>query len=225
MEKSIETIWKDGFLKNDALVAPKLNNLYNQKSIHLVDKFKRMYRINWIAIIVFSCILLPVSILVEIPYMGIPMVILFIGVLFMNRRHKNKLDKINYTENSYQYLNNFKSWVKELILVNTKLSKYLYPYIFLSLIAGFWFGSFGGNIPGMEFINDLLIKYPDTYLIFGIPLIGILIVLLVVGILAFFGGVIGKWDLNLVYGRILKKLEILILEMEDLRKSVPSSSK
>jgi len=40
MEKSIETIWKEGFLESDALVAPKLNDLYNQKSIHIVDKFK-----------------------------------------------------------------------------------------------------------------------------------------------------------------------------------------
>ena len=31
MEKSIESIWKQGFLNSDALVAPKLNNLYNQK--------------------------------------------------------------------------------------------------------------------------------------------------------------------------------------------------
>jgi hypothetical protein len=218
MEKSIETIWKDGFLKNDVLVAPKLNNLYNQKSIHLVDKFKKMYRINWISIIVFACILLPVSILVEIPYMGIPMVLLFIGVLFINRKLKKKLDEINYTENSYQYLNTFNAWVKELILVNTKISRYLYPYIFLSLIAGFWFGGFGGNIPGNEFVNNLLIEFPDTYLVFGLPLIGILIILIGVGLLALFGGVIGKWDLNLVYGRILKKLEVLILEMEELRK-------
>ena len=28
MEKSIESIWKEGFLKSDALVAPKLNDLY-----------------------------------------------------------------------------------------------------------------------------------------------------------------------------------------------------
>jgi hypothetical protein len=42
------------FFKNDALVAPKLNNLYNQKSIDIVDKFKRMYKINRIAILVFA---------------------------------------------------------------------------------------------------------------------------------------------------------------------------
>ena len=50
MEKSIETIWKEGFIKNDALVAPKLNDLYNQKSIDIVEKFKRMYKLNRIAI-------------------------------------------------------------------------------------------------------------------------------------------------------------------------------
>ena len=218
MEKSIETIWKEGFLKNDALLAPKLNNLYTQKSIHLVDKFKRMYRINWIAIIVFACVLIPISILVKIPYMGIPMSLLFFAVLFISRKFSRKLNKIDTTENSYQYLLSFNSWVKELVQTNTKLSRFLYPYVFLSLIAGFWFGGFGGNIPGVEFVNDLLVEFPNTYLVFGIPLVGILIVLFGVGLLAFFGGVIGKWDINLVYGGILKKLAILISEMEELKK-------
>ena len=52
MEKSIESIWKEGFLKSDALVAPKLNDLYNQKSEHVVDKVNRLYTINLIVIIV-----------------------------------------------------------------------------------------------------------------------------------------------------------------------------
>ncbi len=61
MEKSIENIWKEGFLKNDALTAPKINNLYNQKSIHIIDKFKRMFRINLISIVVGSLVFLIVS--------------------------------------------------------------------------------------------------------------------------------------------------------------------
>ena len=66
MERSIENIWKEGFLKSDALVAPKINNLYNQKSIHIIDKFKRMFKINLIAIIAFSFIFLIVSFFVGI---------------------------------------------------------------------------------------------------------------------------------------------------------------
>jgi hypothetical protein len=39
------------------------------------------------------------------------------------------------------------------------------------MVAGFWFGSIGGNIPGNKFVNFILLKFPDTYLVFGFPLI------------------------------------------------------
>ncbi len=218
MEKSIETIWKEGFLESDALVAPKLNDLYNQKSIHIVDKFKSMYRINLIAIIAFSIIFLVVSFFTELAYMGILMFLLFNTVVIVNRKFKRRLEKIDKSQNSYQYLSSFNMWIQEMVRVNTKLSRYLYPYVFLSLILGFWFGGFGGNIPGEEFINNIIIDYPDTYLVFGLPLFGILGVVFIMGLLAFFGGRIGKWDLNIIYGRILKKLKVLLAEMEELRK-------
>lgn len=217
MEKTIETIWKEGFLKNDALIAPKLNDLYNQKSIHIVDKFKRMYQINLIAIVVFAAVLLLVSFTTEMAYMGILMFILFNAVVIVNRRFSRSLQEIDKSQNSYQYLNSFDKWIKEMVLVNVKLSRYLYPYVFLSMIAGFWFGGFGGDVPGKDFVNEIIIDYPNTYLVFGVPLIGILGVVLVVGLLAFFGGRIGKWDLNIIYGRILKKLNVLINEMEELK--------
>jgi len=217
MGNSIETIWKEGFLKNDALVAPKVNNLYNQKSKHIVDKFKRKYKINLIAIIVFSFIVVPISFISEIPYLGILMFILFTSVVIINRKFRKQLKKIDKSLNSYQYISSFDMWVKNLISVNTKMSRYLYPYIFLSMIIGFWFGSFGGNIPGEEFVDKLIIDYPNTYLVFDLPLFGILGVILVTSLLAFFGGRIGKWDLNLVYGGILKKLEVLLADMEELR--------
>ena len=218
MEKSIETIWKEGFLENDALVAPKLNDLYNQKSIHIVDKFKSMYRINLIAIIAFSIIFLVVSFFTELAYMSILMFLLFNAVVIVNRKFKRRLEKIDKSQNSYQYLSSFNMWIQEMVRVNTKLSRYLYPYVFLSLILGFWFGGFGGNIPGEEFINNIIIDYPDTYLVFGLPLFGILGVIFIMGLLAFFGGQIGKWDLNIIYGSILKKLKVLLAEMEELRK-------
>ena len=151
------------------------------------------------------------------PYLGILMFILFNVVVIVNRKFRKRLKKIDASLNSYQYLSSFDMWVKELISVNTKLSRYLYPYIFLSLILGFWFGSFGGNVPGDEFVNKLIIEYPNTFLVFGLPLFGILGVILVTGLLAFFGGIIGKWDLNLVYGGILKKLNVLLADMEELR--------
>ena len=66
MEKSIEKIWTEGFLADDALIAPRVNNLYDQKSIHIIDKFTRMFKINLISIVVFSLLLLVVTYVVVI---------------------------------------------------------------------------------------------------------------------------------------------------------------
>jgi hypothetical protein len=219
MEKSIESIWKDGFLKSDALVAPKLNDLYNQKSIDIVDKFRRMYKINIIGIIVFAIVFMPIAIITKIPYMGIPMFILFITITFFASKFKRKLDNINKNLNSYQYIKTFDNWTKEMIEFNTKLSRYMYPYVFLSMVAGFWFGSFGGNIPGKDLVNELLIANPDMIIVFGIPIYGMIGVILVVTLLSVFGGRIGKWDVNIVYGRILRRLDTLLRDMEELRAS------
>lgn len=219
MEKSIETIWKEGFLENNALVAPKLNDLYNQKSIDIVEKFRRMYRINIIAIIVFACVLLPVATLVNIPYMGILFFVLFAVIVFFASKFKRKLNTINKNLNSYEYLKTFDSWTKEMAGFNTKLFRYLYPYVFLSMIAGFWFGSFGGDIPGNNLVNYLLVKNPDMILIFGVPLWGLIGLIAAVLLLAFFGGKIGEWDLKIGYGRILKRLDTLLTDMEELRRN------
>ncbi|NQW36146.1 MAG: hypothetical protein HQ471_03980 [Flavobacteriales bacterium] len=217
MEKSIEKIWKEGFLKNDALIAPKINDLYNQKSIDIVDKFRRLYKINIIGITLFALILLPIATFVHIPYMGIPMFLILMSVANFGMKFKKKLDAINKNANSYQYLKSFNDWTKEMMAFNTKISRFLYPFVFLSMVAGFWFGSFGGNIPGNDFVNRLLIEFPDMIMIFGLPLFGVIGLLFILILLAVFGGKIGEWDLKIGYGRILKRLDALLADMEELR--------
>lgn len=61
-------------------------------------------------------------------------------------------------------------------------------------------------------VSEILIRFPETYLVFVVPLIGIGIVVLI--LLAYFGVRIYKWDLNLVYGNIFKKLEEIVIEIE-----------
>jgi hypothetical protein len=217
MEKSIETIWKEGFVKDDKLIAPKVNDLYNQKSIDIVSKFKRMYKINVIGIVVFSFIILPVSYLVKIPYMGIMMFFLFNLIIIINRKTIHGLNKIDNSLNSYDYLISFDNWTKELIALNTKFSRFLYPYMFLTLFSGFWFGSIGGDIPGNTVIKGFVAEFPNTPLVFGFPLIFLGIMLLAMLFLALVGARIGKWDFNLGYGRIMRRLKTMIKDMEELR--------
>lgn len=216
MEKSIENIWKEGFLKSDALVAPKINNLYNQKSIHIIDKFKKMFCINLIAIVVFSVIFLIVSFFVGIPITGIIFFITLTVLVVINKRLLNDLEVIDKGVSSYEYLKTFNQWINEQVAINKKMSAFLYPIIFTSLIIGFWFKDAEGIFLGKRLVYEILIGFPDIYLVYGIPLIGIVIVLFILGLLAFFGGRIYEWDLNIVYGRVFKKLEELMDDIESL---------
>lgn len=217
MEKSIEDIWKDGFLKNDALVAPKINDLYNQKSIHIIDKFKRMFRINLIAIVAFSLVFLIVSFLLDIFITGVIFFVTLTIMVIFNKRLLNDLEKIDKAKSSYQYLLTFNQWIEKLVAVNKRFSKFMYPIIFLSIILGWWFKEVDHVILGERVVNAFLLPFPETYLINGIPLIGIAMLVLILGLLFYFGGKIYMWDLNLVYGRVLKKLKELIADIESLR--------
>jgi hypothetical protein len=211
MEKSIESIWKQGFLDKDAMVAPKLNNLYNQKSIHIIDKFKRMFKINLNALVVFSFVVLIVSFFVKIPVMGVLMFILFNVMVLVNKKLFKGLNTIDKNVSSYQYLKSFDNWMKEQVSVNMKMSRYIYPYIFLAMVSGFWFSS-----PFRETINRVFGNY-QPYMLYGIPVFWVFAMLIIVVLLAIFGGRIYKWDLNIVYGRVLRKLDELLSDMEDLR--------
>ena len=211
MEKSIESIWKEGFLQKNAMVAPKLNNLYNKKSIHIIDKFKRMFKINLNALVIFSFILLPVSFFVKIPVMGVMMFILFNVIVIVNKRLLKGLDKIDKNVSSYQYLKSFDTWMQEQIAIGVKMSGYIYPYIFIAMVAGFWFSN-----DFRETLDRILGNYqPD--MIYGLPIYWMAAMLVIIALLAIFGGRIYKLDLNIVYGGILKKLAELISDMEDLR--------
>jgi hypothetical protein len=212
MEKSIESIWKEGFLQKNAMVAPKLNNLYNKKSIHIIDKFKRMFKINLNALVIFSFVLLPVSFFVKIPVMGVMMFILFNVIVIVNKRLLKGLDKIDKNVSSYQYLKSFDTWMQEQIAIGVKMSGYIYPYIFIAMVAGFWFSS-----DFRKTLNRILGNYqPD--MIYGLPIYWMAAMLVIITLLAIFGGRIYKLDLNIVYGGILKKLAELISDMEDLQK-------
>ena len=107
MEKSIEDIWKEGFLKSDALVAPKINSLYNQKSIHIIDKFKRMFRINLIAIVAFSFVFLIVTFFSGMLITGIGFFVTLTSLVIINKKLLNGLEKVDKGVSSYQYLKAF----------------------------------------------------------------------------------------------------------------------
>lgn len=214
MEKSIENIWKEGFLKNDDLTAPKIDNLYNQKSIHIIDKFKRMFRINLIAIVVGSFVFLIVSWFLHIPVMGAMFFVTLMALVFINKSLLNKLERIDQGQNSYQYLKDFSQWIKKQIAINKRIATFMYPIFFMSFILGLWFMDVEDVYLGERLVGEILHVFPGTYLVFGVPLVGIVIAILIMVALAYYGGRIYLWDLNVIYGSVLKKLDELLTDLE-----------
>ena len=217
MEKSIENIWKEGFLKSDTLIVPKLNDLYNQKSKHIIDKFKRAFKINLMAIVVFAFIILIITAFNGLPIMGISWFLILISLAIVNKKLMSSLEKIDYHKNSYEYLMAFNKWLQEQLSINRKMARLYYPLFFISIVVGFWFVDAEGIALGERLVGEVLYGFPDIYLINGIPLIGIVLVFFIAAILALFGGKIYNLDVKIVYGRMFKKIEELISDLEELR--------
>lgn len=218
MEKSIEEIWKEGFLKSDALVAPTINNLYNQKSKHITAKFERMFKINLIAAVVFSVVFLVVMIYNGLPVIGISWFLILAVLVIVNMRLIKGLDKIDTHANSYEYLVSFNIWLEKQLSINRKMARLYYPLFFLTIVIGFWLFDAEGIPLGERLVGEVLYGFPDITMINGIPLFAIVFMSIVVGILALFGGKIYMWDVYLIYGRVFKKLKELMSDIEELKK-------
>jgi small-conductance mechanosensitive channel len=216
MGRSIEDIWKKGFRNTDALEVPQIDKLYSQKSIHIIDEFQRMFRVNLIAIVVFSVVFLVVSYFLYIPVMGIIFFMVSMFLVVINKSLLHKLEKVDKGQNTYEYLKAFDRWIKMQVKMNEQISRFLYPTIFLSLVFGFWFNTAEDVYLGERVVNQILFYFPDIYLVSGVPLIGIVLVVLIMGLLAYVGDRIYRWDVNLIYGENFKKLEELIADIEML---------
>lgn len=212
MEKSIENIWKEGFLNQEALIVPKLNDLYNQKSQHIVDKINRMSKINKIAIIIGSILLVPISYAVKIPVMGVMIFFIVNLIVILNLRFWKALEKVDKTQNSYEYLKAFQHWLKEQVSFNKKLARFYYPFIFLAIVLGFWYS------PSFQQVYQEIIGRPhEIYFYQNIPVFWVLGMVFIMVILAFLGGRIYEWDVRLIYGSVITKLDEIIADMESLR--------
>lgn len=211
MEKSIETIWKDGFLRSDALVAPKLNDLYNQKSTHIIDKIIRMGRINLYAIVIGSSILLTVCLIAGAILGGIILFVALNYLVWMGVQQAKGLKEINKGNSSYEYIKAFDGWLKANTEKFRRVYRYVYPIIFGAAMYGFWEYSHEKLMP------ELLAQNPDMTFIFGIPLYGFIFGLSVIVLSAVFSGPLYRLDVKSVYGPVLRKLAEILKDMEELR--------
>ncbi len=205
MEKSIENIWKNGFTKNEDMIVPKINELYNRKSLHIVDMLKRKMKTNIKMLYGFAFIALIGYWLIGAPGFGIFFFLLFIGLALIPKNGIGSIENIDHSLSSYEYLKAINSWLENRLNRNIKHVRWFYPLVFmLSIIAAL-------KANGIELSLEKGTNEFMTTLIAGsIMIIGMSIFII-------FARPIYMFDFRTLYGGTMDKLKEMIEEMEELR--------
>jgi len=213
MRKTIEATWRDAFLNPDALVAPKVNDLYTRKSTHIVDRIQRMQRINEIAIVIGAPIGWALYAALGMPYGGAIMCTAWVGLIVVRRQfpHVTKFDA-PVSVDSYQYLKAFQQWLKNRLGWGRRVQRHIYAVTFIALAIGI-----GESAPGQLAIRHIVESNPGIRLVSGIPLLLIVGVVVIATVVDLLGGVIFDFDVNTVYRNVFRKLDEMVADMEELR--------
>jgi hypothetical protein len=214
MEQSIESLWKTGFIAEDALVAPHLNNLYNKKSMSIIEKFKRMLTINTWAIFFGSLLVLAGGISFKVPLAGIIIFVLLQILVGLSVYYLRQLKTIEYGTTSLDYLKSFKNWLDQSFDTYGKFYRIFYPVFFPTFILGMAFANIESLKEGSFYARYMAGR--TDFELFGIP-VWLLMILVTVTITAFlFGQKIYELDVKSIYGPIMRKLDTLLNEMNEL---------
>ena len=217
MEKSIEHIWKEGFSENEEMSIPRLQNLYKRKSEHLIDTYRNMFRKNINGIVIGAFAMLIATSFLGLGYFGVSMFLMLNFMALVDKRLLSKLKEIDKFKNSYEYLKSFRSWMQYRGNVNTQVARVFYPFFFLSLVLGISFFKVDGQMLIFHLLDALKENFANSYWLWGIPALMLGGVLGVSALLLSLAERLYKWDIKMVYGEIMEKLDDLLSDIEELR--------
>jgi len=213
MKNSIETIWREGFLNETSLVAPKINDLYNQKSKHVIEKMKKTFGINQTIIIILAVVIPVTHYFIDAIWQGIAASVLMLLTAWYGKLQMQSLKTLDQGTTSLDFLKSFDQWLKEVFSRSKKVARIYYTLCFviaMSTIGSAWSGS-------DELVAATHRNFPGLVLIGNIPLIVLIIMGATTILMFYFSDKIYAWDVRLMYGRVFEKLEETIAEMEKLK--------
>lgn len=213
MSKTIESIWKEGFINDEQLAVPKVTDIYNRKSQNIVDKLQKMFSINIKAIIIGSLIMLAMMTLIGAPFLGLYICCLLVPLVVIAKKELLKSFNLSKGQSSYDYIITFNKWLQTSIETYASYYKLFYPLFFIGMATQAVVSDAGAKI-----IALIMQIFPTTVTFLGLPyyLVAALIALLLV--FTKYADALYRLDLNIVYGRQFAKLQDLINDMEELRK-------
>jgi hypothetical protein len=212
MKNSIEVIWKEGFLNEKSLVAPKINDLYNQKSKDLVDKMERTYRLNLILLVIMAIVFPIIHYFLDAIWQGISVSILLLLSVWYSIREKRSIKSLDHGATSIDYLKSFDRLLKDTLSRGEKILRFSYPLYFLIAMSTMYSAWDKG-----ELTSKMYQKLPDLIFIGSVPLFVWIIAGVATLLMLYFSDRIYRWDVRLMYGHVFQKLEETIAEMEKLK--------
>lgn len=213
MTNSIDEIWKKGFLEEQRLVAPKVNSLYNQKSIHLVARFRRAFRRQLLALLILAIIFPFGGYLLGVLWQGLATSgLLLISFLYSSKQLQG-VKKLDPGMSSYEYLGCFNQWLQDVCMKSGKIMRFSYPLYFLIAISIIWTIWRAQE----DVVTATYQKFEGGVFLWDVPLIVVIIAGVITLLVFLFSEKIYRWDLRLAYGPLFDKIEKTIADMAMLK--------
>jgi len=202
MEKSIETIWKIGFLQAQVIEAPKVNNLYNRKSALLIDKYNKRLSLDNLGLLPLAIILLAGFAYADYTFIGIYAAVVTLAFFFLNRYQMKKFQNIEIGANTLEYLLKFRQSIKGLTNYYQKLLALGMPIVILPVYYLYF--------KDMDSFQEFVATAPWSTIIIATAVLALF--------LSFMGIAIYRITTQLLYGSILTKINEIVADMEELAK-------
>jgi hypothetical protein len=202
MEKSIEQIWKGGFMNNKELTAPKINALYNQKSINLVDRLINNMKTELFTVIILGFVMAIFSMIAGNHIIWGILILLINSVWYIiSKKQLKDLNETQFNSNCYEYLIEISKKIKKIARINKRNTILSVPLTLIPILVYTYYNNQDktlGQILGID------IDLSKSYLFILIP----------IAMLIAYGLYIIYLKFN---NRIENKIKSLIIDMEELR--------
>ena len=206
MEKSIEKIWNEAFINEKALIAPKINDLYNQKSKSLIHKIKRTYELDNKGLLPLAGIVTIGGILLSETVIGLYGTLLILSLYVFNRSLLKKFDTIDVKSDNLKYLKDYKNIMTSVTKATKKMFVLALPVAVFSIFILAYFTKED------SFLSKVL---TNNMSFTSMVVVGVIIsvALAVICFVAF------SFSNKILYAPKLAKLNAIIEEMEALKEN------
>ncbi|MEO9483784.1 MAG: hypothetical protein ABJG47_10080 [Ekhidna sp.] len=206
MKQSINHIWKKGFA-DEKLVAPRINQLYSQKSINVVELLIGRFKKEIISLIPLAIAVIAINIILDNDYAilwgfigAMPLLLFF----YLGKRQIKSLINIDYKSNCYEYLISVRDRINSIAKFNKRLSISSVPILLFPMLVYTYYNQKGrsiGDLFGVEGID--------------LPIGWIFMILPIMMLVAF---IVAEFVFNISMKRNTATLTAIIEEIEVLRK-------